>query len=44
MKNIDPNLNLTVEPATNREFKNSVFTLLLDDVESIRDVAHALIV
>ncbi|MDR2694337.1 MAG: hypothetical protein LBB74_09030, partial [Chitinispirillales bacterium] len=35
-------LNLTVEPAANREFKNSVFTLLLDDVEAIRDVSGAL--
>jgi predicted transposase/invertase (TIGR01784 family) len=42
MNIIDPNLNLTVEPTANREFKNSLFTLLLDDVEAIRDVAHAI--
>jgi predicted transposase/invertase (TIGR01784 family) len=35
-------LNLTAGSAVNREFKNSVFTLLLDDEAAIRDVSGAL--
>ncbi|MDR2693310.1 MAG: hypothetical protein LBB74_03740, partial [Chitinispirillales bacterium] len=42
MKNVDPNLNLTVNSTANREFKNSVFTLLFDDEAAIRDVSGAL--
>jgi len=43
MNIVDPELSLKQESTVNREVKNSVFTLLLDDEDAIRDVARALL-